>query len=241
MSIRSLLKKSKDLQAVYDWCKVIIYKKSRWGVISKYLVETAHPKLHLGSGSNILKGWLNTDFAKPNQTIFMDVTEKFPFQDNTFEIIMAEHLIEHISYKDGKFMLEESFRTLKRGGVLRIGTPDIAKYIDLYKKDLTSIEMKTIKQITDWWISTGFFKAKEYVPKKDTYNPVFVINDIFNNYEHRFIYDFQTLKEIVADAGFVNIKRCIAGKSEFHNLTDVETHITEVDINVTLTIEAYKV
>ena len=59
-------------------------------------------KLHLGCGRNLLDGWINTDFniAKFRGSDFLDVTEKFPYDDNSVDYIFSEHMIEHISYQN---------------------------------------------------------------------------------------------------------------------------------------------
>ena len=43
-------------------------------------------KLHLGCGSNLLPGWLNTDANPYDEGIFMmDATEPFPFESDQFK------------------------------------------------------------------------------------------------------------------------------------------------------------
>jgi SAM-dependent methyltransferase len=81
--------------------------------------------LQIGAGTNQLSGWLKTDLNPDLRTVYMNATKRFPFADNTFNCIVAEHIIEHIPYKDALNMLRECHRVLKNGGVARISTPNI--------------------------------------------------------------------------------------------------------------------
>ena len=90
-------------------------KRSR--LVNDYLRSHPIAKLQLGSGTNLLNDWLNTDcslFFPSN--CFLDVTRPFPFKDGTFEYVFSEHLIEHLTYPQGVSMLKESYRVLKPGG-----------------------------------------------------------------------------------------------------------------------------
>ena len=56
--------------------------------------------------------------------------KKLPFNDNTFDYIYTEHLIEHLEYSKAKFFLEELYGVCKNKGRVRIVTPKLNK---LYK------------------------------------------------------------------------------------------------------------
>ena len=102
-------------------------------VIKFYLNSINVKKIHIGCGTNILKGWLNTDYMPvSNEVILMDATQKLPFENNTFDYVFSEHMIEHITYTQGGLMLSECFRVLKSGGKLRVSTPDLRFLFSLY-------------------------------------------------------------------------------------------------------------
>jgi hypothetical protein len=48
-----------------------------------------------------------------------------PFVDESVDEILAEHLIEHLTYEEEKEFFLESFRLLKPGGKLRLEVPDL--------------------------------------------------------------------------------------------------------------------
>lgn len=195
------------------------------------------PKLQLGAGQNVLDGWFNTDYFPRKDIFFLDVTKPFPFADNIFEFIYSEHHIEHINYNDALYMLTEINRIAKRGALIRIATPDLKKYIQSYASDL--MQSDTIKEHVDNWIYSGFYKAASYIPVNDYYDAHFV-NDIFLNYSHCFIYDFESLKALLEKAGFINI--CLKPQQEVSEpaLKNIEAHKTPFDIYFTLCVEAQK-
>lgn len=89
--------------------------------------------LNIGCGSNLIPNFLNVDFYgwRSSKGVFEhDLRENLPFSSNRFEGIVTEHTIEHL-YPNGTIkLLSESFRVLKPGGVLRIGVPDLDKYLE---------------------------------------------------------------------------------------------------------------
>ena len=82
--------------------------------IRQYVATHDCRKLQVGALGHYLEGWLNTDVApSDSRTVFLDATKPFPIPDNSFDAVFAEHMFEHIPYKDGQHMLRECFRILK--------------------------------------------------------------------------------------------------------------------------------
>ena len=84
-------------------------------------------KLNLGCGGNVLDGWINSDVNPiSSDVIHLNVGNEFPFNDNEFDYIFSEHMIEHKPYEVGSSSLKECYRVLKPRGVVRVSTPDLA-------------------------------------------------------------------------------------------------------------------
>ena len=175
-------------------------------------------KLHLGCGRNILDGWINTDYntAKFGGSEYLDVTKKFPYNNNSVDYIFSEHMIEHITYHEGKFMLEESFRVLKVGGKIRISTPDLKFLIKLYNEDKTELQKRYIE-----------YSFKEY--KLDCNSDTFVINNFHRDWGHIFIYDEKTLKSLFELIGFFDLKCYGLMESDDEELRGLEHIIRQPD------------
>ena len=88
-------------------------------------------KINFGCGSNILDGWKNHDAE-------MDVTHPLPYPDECAEIILAEHIGEHLTGPQLLRFLDECYRILKDGGVMRLCCPVIGDWLALeHARDLT--------------------------------------------------------------------------------------------------------
>src|ERR1051326_5853954 len=102
------------------------------GTLKRYIGSHQVRKLQIGAGPIALPGWLGTDLWPTKSIIFLDATKRFPIGDHTFDYIHSEHMIEHLSWVEGQFMLQECRRILKPGGTIRVGTPDLRVYSNLY-------------------------------------------------------------------------------------------------------------
>ena len=172
-------------------------------------------KLHLGCGRNYLDGWINTDIDSKRYKLDqrLDITENFPFENNTISYIFSEHVIEHISYKDGKFMLEECYRIMKPNGKIRISTPDLKFLIEFYTKDKSQLQ----KDYVNLSISHSAYDIDIYLC-----TDAFIINNFVRAWGHLFIYDEETLTNLFTEIGFKNINSYKICESEDKNLQNLE-------------------
>lgn len=236
MNIRNYLRRynfilglEKDVRKI----KTGFIKKQTKGIIQNYLSSHEIKKLQLGSGPNRLEGWLETDVKYKQDCAYLDITEKFPFEDDTLDYIFAEHLIEHVSWENGLFMLRECRRILKPGGIIRLATPDLEVFLKLYFKD-NEMGNQYIKWITD-----------RDLKGVNVYKASYVINNLFRNYGHQFLYDEDLLKLALAQAGFKDSQRVLFGESQNENLQGIESHgrdirIEEMAVFETMIFEANK-
>jgi predicted SAM-dependent methyltransferase len=186
---------------------------TRRGKIKRYFESDSIKKLQIGSGRNILKGWLNTDFMPSREIIFLDATKRLPFDDCSFDYILCEHLIEHLEYPKGMELLYECFRVLRLGGKIRIATPDLSFLIELYNQEKNELQNRYIS----WAVNS-------YLSEIGIHQDTFVINNFFRNWGHKFIYDYKSLQMVMSRIGFINIARHNAGESDDESLRNLESH-----------------
>lgn len=177
-----------------------------------YFKQNHVKKLHIGCGTNILSGWLNSEYYPKSASILhLDATRSFPFEDNSFDFVFSEHMIEHITFAEAQDMLAECYRTLKRGGRLRISAPDLSFLIELYREEKSDLQREYIQ----WFSSTLI----EWAPYSDA---TFVINNFISDWGHKFTYDEETLRFSLEKAGFEKVKKCNLIKSEYEELRNLE-------------------
>lgn len=193
------------------------HQKRAKKLIAQYLKEQPSRKLQIGAQSNSIQGWLNVDIAPKNlETVYMDATQPFPFQDGAFDYVFSEHMIEHITFNEGQWMLKECYRVLKPGGKIRIATPNLQFLIELYQEHKTEIQQKYIA------FSKKYFS--EPIPEMD----VLVINNFFRDWGHQFIHDEKSLRYLLELAGFSEILRKSINESDDENLRNLEQHGKEI-------------
>jgi ubiquinone/menaquinone biosynthesis C-methylase UbiE len=79
-------------------------------------------KLNLGCGNDYRKGWINLDFNKDVKADFYcDINGKLPFNDNEFDYIYIDNVLEHI--KEILNLFDELYRISKDGAIFEIYVP----------------------------------------------------------------------------------------------------------------------
>lgn len=120
----------KEILGILPWQE---QEKKHLKAIEFYIANNEIIKVQVGCGPNQLKGWLNTDIIKSfDDVVYLDITQTLPFPSNKIDYITSEHLIEHITFLDGKLFLKECLRVLKPNGKVRITTPDLSVLLGIY-------------------------------------------------------------------------------------------------------------
>lgn len=149
-------------------------------------------KLNLGSFTNMFYyGWKNIDiidlknFADSQKYNFVqyDLTKGLPYGENNVDMIISNHLIEHLTREEGKKLLKECYRVLKPGGIIRISTPD------------TEVITKKYLEGNIWeykYVNIGVENAHD---EAEAYYNLLLAG-------HKTIYDRYALGSLLKDVGF---------------------------------------
>jgi predicted SAM-dependent methyltransferase len=201
--------------------------------IDRYLQTHSVRRLQLGTGSNPYDGWLNTDVAdyrRRGGIVYLDARKPFPLPDESFDSVFSEHIIEHLTYEEGLQCLRESYRVLRPGGRVRVATPSLRRLARLYDDELTDLQHRYLRWSVD-----------SFIAHADVALPGFVVNNMFHNFEHRFVYDDQTLRHALEISGFRDVTEWRVGESDDPALTGLERHMrsaAEFNAYETLVLEA---
>jgi predicted SAM-dependent methyltransferase len=181
-------------------------------IIGQYLKETTTRGLHIGCGSHLLSGWLNSDYLPRHKSVLkLDATEPYPFDNGSFDYVYSEHIIEHVSFEKGKQILRECCRILKTHGKIRISTPDLTFLFALFSEPHSALHSNYIEWATNTFISGA-----------PCYHPTFVINNFMRAWGHQFVYDETVIRLSLESAGFSQIKRCVLNASDDPALCNLE-------------------
>lgn len=187
----------------YQNAKTRIKRAQSKGRIQAYLKTAENPMLNIGTGVNVLQGWLNTDlYPQKPEVVYLDASIRFPFPDNTFEHIYSEHIFEHLYFEDSCTMLSECYRVLRPGGVMRLALPHIGFLQGLYDHPEDTVNKDYIAFAKKYFIP----EYTRVVGESNHYN-IYVINNFYRNWGHQVIHSFETLKELVERFQFEQVER----------------------------------
>jgi SAM-dependent methyltransferase len=221
----------------------ILKRVSQRSDIRRYM--TTHPcvKIILGCGLHRRENWLETDVTIYNKsTVYLDVTKRFPLEPDTVDYIFMEHVIEHIHYNSAKLMCSEILRVLKPGGRVRIATPNMNIISTILEHPLSLEASKYVTLANE--SCAARHPARNPSPAPFRNRPAFVVNRMFYEWGHRFVYDRETLSDLLEIVGFANIQFHPVGESSDPNLRNLEFHGTQIgdfkNSYETMVIEAEK-
>ncbi|MEI7451743.1 MAG: methyltransferase domain-containing protein [Candidatus Falkowbacteria bacterium] len=141
-------------------------------------------------------------FAAYNKVIqenglnFYNLQKGVPLNDNSTDIVYCSHFLEHLNKVDGHHFLEECFRALKPGGLLRVVVPDLDFAMTMYQEGKVE-EMQ------------GLF---------------FYTSDNWDFTAHKHNYNFAYLQSILAKIGFTKIVKLSYRQGECPNIDYLDVY-----------------
>ncbi|MBN2104187.1 methyltransferase domain-containing protein [bacterium] len=210
--------------------------------------QIVHPdqeivKVNLGSGLTVAEGWINIDghmrtlftkwprfvlkmiyrhvqvssqrftmdefvnTLKENRYIHHNLKYGIPLKTETVDYLYSSHFLEHLFLSEAIFFLKEACRVMRPGGVFRIVVPDLSYAFGLYT------EGKKQKALNYFFEQSP---ADEF-----TY--------------HRYLYDFELLRDRMKEAGFQKVQQCSYRKGSVPDI-----HILDRLPEESLFVEAIK-
>lgn len=196
-----------------------IYKNFRFQKTTRSI------RAHLGPGQKkYMPGWINVDANKftARCDVWADLRYPLPFPNSSCDAIYSHHMIEHLPDLQKHF--RDVLRCIKPGGAYRVGGPDgdgaVKKFIECDKS----------------WFGSWPDDRRSMGGRFE--------NFIFCRGEHLTILSYSFLEELLIDAGFVNIRKCIPSRETyrselFNECLKIEEE-TDFETPHTLIVEAEK-
>lgn len=186
----------------------------RGAMLHAYFAAHPEPALHLGCGGNLLPGWLNTDLLPERGAVVpLDGTRPLPFAAGTFHRIFSEHMIEHIPFAAARHMLAECRRVLCPGGAIRLATPNLGQVCRFHAAQAEP----AVARYLAW-------SRPRYAVPGPGGDAAHVINSLFYNHSHHFLYDEATLTALLVEAGFTACVARTPGESPLPGMAGLEHH-----------------
>jgi len=190
------------------WCDTVAPSPWTLPLAATVLADAGVRGVQFGCGGRLAKGVLNTDLVgftdvrlratepgrvfRVNDAPFVhhDVTRPLPVEDGAFEWAYSEHLIEHIPQAHAVVWLKDVRRLLKPGGLLRLTTPDLERYAAAYVARDEAFFAEHSRRMKEFGLAA--------MPTRRA----FMVNQIFQFWGHRWIYDLDELVHVLTQAGF---------------------------------------
>ena len=145
--------------------------------------------LNLGCGQRVFPDWINADDYALKRWLrdkafrpdwFLDITRPWRCDDDYWDGIFTEHVIEHVTYAQAVHVFAEARRTLKPGAWLRVSVPGLRRFIAYYNGDPAEA-------------GVGDFP-----------HPAIALSHLTQMHFHRSVWDESLMILLLAEAGFVN-------------------------------------
>jgi SAM-dependent methyltransferase len=184
--------------------------------------------IHIGCEFKIGRSWKNYDISitaqiekiplirkiikinpisYPKEVIYGNITQRPFCKNNEADNIYCSHALEHMTREGMQAALINIYFMLKPGGCFRLVVPDLETRVKKYLQN----------QDCDAFIETiGFGKKKNDRTFKD------FLRKMFGNSGHLWMYDYKSMQNYLAEAGFKNIKKCKIGDSGIDIFSEVE-------------------
>ena len=161
---------------------------------------------------NILKNKLNTTF--PANVLHGDIIKGLPIDDNSCDGLYCSHTLEHLSLKDFRQALINSFKILKKQRIFRCIVPDLEISARLYIKELDNgNDLASLNFMNYTLLGT---KERQRGVKE-------LLSSFFGNSHHLWMWDSKSLSEELKKVGFTKVRTCKFNDSEDEMFKYVES------------------
>ena len=126
------------------------------------------------------------EVIKNKKLYWRDLTDKIPLTDNSIDIVFSSHFLEHLTKTKGEQFLNDIYRIMKPGGLVRILVPDLDLAIQKFNQGKIN----------------------------ETLDLFFYTSEEADFSAHKYNYTFGSLKTKLEDIGFKNVVRQSHQKGE---------------------------
>jgi len=208
---------------------LILFSIAKLGGQSKLYKEILKRRLHtadklnIGCGENFVENWVNIGLIDlPKGLYFLsktknsapyvhfDITQEFPIRPNTIQFIYASHFIEHLNFPQALIFLKNCYTVTRSDGVIRLTFPDL----ELWNKKYMEDDLGFFTKYYD------YTKHSNKLPELRTKGEIFMSQ--VHGWDHKWCYDFDSIKDILERAGYSEVVRKKAFDSSLPDIEKLE-------------------
>ena len=205
--------------------------------------------VHYGSGTSAPTDWINFDSSPtlriqktiiigrlfkrflnvvfPQNVLLGDIVNGLRITDNSCDGIFCSHVLEHLCHADLIIAINNTYKMLKPGGIFRMVLPDMEFYCNEYLSSLKNNKSDACFKL----MQDSLLGSKNR--KKGFLN---FIQSFYGNANHLWMWDYNSLSNVLLDAGFKKIRRCefndcedkmflsVEEKNRFDNCLSIEVY-----------------
>ena len=196
------------------------------------MTNKLEPKIQYGCGWTAPKEWINFDASPtlrferipilgsfytknidrfPANVKYGDITKGLPISDHSASAVYCSHVLEHLSLEDLRKALKNTKKILKPGGIFRLVMPDIETLAKGY------LERTDCNAAIDFMRDS--YLGVEFRPR----GAVGLLKAWLGNSGHLWMWDYKSMQQELANAGFSGIRRAYFGDDESGIFDPVET------------------
>jgi SAM-dependent methyltransferase len=138
------------------------------------------------------------DYCRRNDIKYADAIKRIPYPDGSVSVIYSSHMLEHLDRAEARRFMQECYRALEAGGIVRIAVPDLLPLARAYVAGGSA---------------DGFLSACVLELEKPRGLAARLHHVVFSGREHHGMYDGASLSQLMRDAGFADPKVLEAGKT----------------------------
>jgi hypothetical protein len=184
-----------------------------------------------GCGLSVAKGWRNFDGSPrlrleklpflgrvltrnrplfPQEVEFGDIVAGLPLPEASCKALYCSHVLEHLCLRDCQQALRNTLAHLEPGGTFRLVIPDLRVLIEQY---ISSTSPRA---------ASDFMRASCLGLESRPRGPQGMLSAWLGNSPHLWMWDGESMREALAEAGFVAIRPAVFGDAEDPMFAHVE-------------------
>ena len=145
----------------------------------------------------------------PRNIEYGNIIKGLPLASSSVKAVYSSHVLEHLTLSEFRRTIRNVHSYLEINGVFRFVVPDLEYMAKSYLTDTRAD-------------AASRFMRESYLGEEDDRNMRWLLRQVFGRSRHYSMWDYKSMEEELAQAGFTNIRRAEIGDFSDSRFADVE-------------------